>query len=123
MYCPKCRYEYKEGVTKCPDCGVDLVVKLPPEDTEEYIEYTEILETFNPGDVAILKSILDEEDITYYFHGENFGRMGAMMEPSRLMVKTDEADEARELISGLKLNTNAINVSNEGEEEEVEEEA
>jgi hypothetical protein len=123
MYCPKCRYEYQEGVTQCPDCGVDLVVDLPPEDTEEYIEYTEILETFNPGDVAILKSVLDEEDITYFFHGENFGRMGAMMEPSRLMVKSDEAEEARELISGLKLNTNAINVSGEAEEEEVEEEA
>jgi len=121
MYCPICRYEYQEGVTKCPDDGVDLVAELPPEDTEEYIEYTEILETFNPGDVAILKSILDEEDITYYFHGENFGRMGAMMEPSRLMVKTDEADDARELIAGLKLNTNAINIPEEGEEEEVEE--
>jgi hypothetical protein len=24
-FCPKCRYEYKEGIGTCPDCGVALV--------------------------------------------------------------------------------------------------
>lgn len=25
MFCPKCKYEYEEGHTKCSDCGVSLV--------------------------------------------------------------------------------------------------
>ena len=41
-WCPKCRNEYVEGKTHCPDCDVDLVEELsfekeeilPPEDYE-----------------------------------------------------------------------------------------
>ncbi|UCC78883.1 MAG: hypothetical protein JSW64_11440 [Candidatus Zixiibacteriota bacterium] len=32
MYCPKCRAEYVEGITECPDCGVSLVTELPTEE-------------------------------------------------------------------------------------------
>lgn len=41
-WCPKCRNEYIEGITKCADCGSELVDELPQEDdmpqlTEEQI--------------------------------------------------------------------------------------
>lgn len=29
-YCPACEAEYKPGVTRCPDCDVELVAALPP---------------------------------------------------------------------------------------------
>lgn len=32
MYCPKCRTEYVEGITECPECGVSLVAELPTEE-------------------------------------------------------------------------------------------
>lgn len=28
-FCPKCRYEYRQGVQICPDCGETLVASLP----------------------------------------------------------------------------------------------
>lgn len=31
MYCPECFGEYREGIDECADCGVPLVVSLPPE--------------------------------------------------------------------------------------------
>lgn len=34
-WCPKCKYEYREGFTVCADCGVKLVEKLEEERTEE----------------------------------------------------------------------------------------
>jgi hypothetical protein len=31
-FCPKCRYEYRDGITRCPDCDEVLVSALPPAD-------------------------------------------------------------------------------------------
>ena len=33
-WCPKCKYEYVAGMTKCADCGSELVDELPSEDME-----------------------------------------------------------------------------------------
>jgi len=30
MYCPQCRAEFREGFTRCSDCGIELVEVLPP---------------------------------------------------------------------------------------------
>lgn len=35
MWCPKCRYEYREGITVCPDCGSPLVESLEEYDKEQ----------------------------------------------------------------------------------------
>jgi hypothetical protein len=29
MFCPNCKAEYREGFTRCADCGVELVYELP----------------------------------------------------------------------------------------------
>ena len=33
-WCPKCRYEYRDGIKMCPDCKVELVDERPPIDNE-----------------------------------------------------------------------------------------
>ncbi len=36
-WCPSCKNEYREGITVCADCGVDLVDELPEDDDSESI--------------------------------------------------------------------------------------
>ena len=62
-----------------------------------------ILETYNPGDIAFLKSLLDSEGITYFFNGEHFSYVKQMAIPVRLMVKKDEAEKVRELIKDVNI--------------------
>jgi hypothetical protein len=118
MFCPICRVEYRQGFTKCSDCGVELVAELPPEPPEakpEFVDYKEVLTTFNPADIAFIKSILNEENITYFFQGENFLRMQPLALPARLMVKTDQVDKAVEILKDIKLRFFGININDDTE--------
>jgi hypothetical protein len=100
MFCPQCRTEYREGFTVCADCQVDLVAALTPE--PEFVEYDEILETYNPADIAVIKSLLESEGITYYFKGDHL-TLRPIGDAARLMVSRQDAETARELLSDLDL--------------------
>jgi hypothetical protein len=110
MFCPKCGAEYREGFTECADCMVPLVWEKPPETRKvlEYVEYAEVLRTFNPADIALIKSILDGEDITYFVRGEHFLLMRPLADPAVLMVKEDEVEAAREVLKDLDLKFKGI---------------
>jgi len=118
MFCPTCRVEYLRGFNKCSDCGVELVATLPPEPPEsvpEFVDYKEVLITFNPADIAFIKSILGAEKIIYFFQGENFLRIQPLALPARLMVKTDQVEKTVEILKGMKLNFLGITVSADSE--------
>jgi hypothetical protein len=72
MFCPQCRAEYREGFYICRDCGVTLVSELPPEPAPGCLEFEEILIALSASDVAMIKSLLHSEGITYHFHFFNF---------------------------------------------------
>ena len=38
MWCPKCKAEYRKGITICAECGTELVEKLDEENDKEYTE-------------------------------------------------------------------------------------
>lgn len=113
MFCPKCGYEYRHGFTVCSDCNVELVDSLPPEPPQEYVEYEEIYSTFNPADIAFIKSLFDSNGITYHFHGEHFSYIKPLALPVRLMVSKDHAETARELLKESNLSFLGINLHNE----------
>ena len=110
MFCPKCRTEYRDGFDICADCHVPLVAKLEAEPELEFIEYDEVLSTFNTGDIALVKTILDSADIVYFFQGENFAYVRPLIEPARLLVKIDQVEVAKEMIKDLDLNYAGINL-------------
>ena len=125
MFCPKCRTEYREGFYVCSDCNSDLLDELPevpPEPKPEFIEYVEVMGTYNPADVALIKSILEAEGITYYFNADHFMKVYLLGEQARLMVKKDEVEKAKELLQGLNLSIIGIDLRKaESEDEQFEE--
>jgi len=100
MYCPKCGSGYREGFSKCADCEADLVEGQPPEAEDEvrYVEMVEVFSTYNPGDIAVIKSVLDGEDIHYYFQGENANLMVGGGSYARLLVKADQVERVKEIL-------------------------
>jgi len=65
--------------------------------------YELLIETSNPADVALIKSLLDSEGILYFVHGEAFSAVRPLVEPVRFLVAEDRLDEAKDLIAGLHL--------------------
>jgi hypothetical protein len=110
MYCPDCKSEFIEGLTRCPVCHVALVNALPADPEPQFVEYTEVLATYNPADVAFLKSLLDSEGIQYFFKGEHFMYMRPLADPVRLMIRSDQVDAARKLLEDVELSVTGINV-------------
>ena len=111
MFCPNCRYEYKPGVTRCPDCNELLVAELPPEEklVPEYIELVTVFESSNHSKILIAKSILDESGIDYHPGSDALvdlfggGRLGfnPVTGAVKFQVRPDDADTARELLADL----------------------
>ena len=71
---------------------------------DEY-EFEEVLTTSNPADVAFMKSILDSEQLSYFFDGEHFSQLlpAGMLAPARLMVRKDHVQKAVDILKVLTL--------------------
>jgi hypothetical protein len=72
------------------------------------MDYKLLIETSNPADIALIKSLLDAEDILYFVHGEAFNAVRLMVEPVRFMVAEDRLEDAEELIGELRLSYGSI---------------
>jgi hypothetical protein len=106
MICPNCRAEYQEGVRVCADCGEPLVSALPAEPPPPTgdLDLVEVLATYNPGDVAILRSVLDANAVEYFMHNEHFAHLRPMVEPTRLLVRGEQVELVQDLLKNLRLN-------------------
>ncbi len=111
MYCPDCRAEYREGIATCPDCEVQLVAEMPPENPDA--DLVPVFETADVSLVPIVKSLLDSAGIPYVAQGEEalsvlpVGRWGAGISQSgrglaaTFRVEEGRAEEAAELLRPL----------------------
>lgn len=76
-----------------------MPIKTPDEFEDE--EFVEAFSTYQQGDIAFIKSVLDGEGITYFFQGESSIMLIAAGAYARLLVKADEADRAKEILRDL----------------------
>jgi hypothetical protein len=103
MFCPICRSEYREGFTACAECEVALVNELPPEPEPEFHDFIEVMTVFDEGAIALIKSVFDDAGLIYYFHGEYSHRLVPLPFATRLMVREDDASEAKRILTELDL--------------------
>ena len=103
MFCPKCGAEYNEGVLICADCDIPLVPVVPEKRRTKDIDFVSVVRTFNPQDIAIIESLLEESGIEYYIQGATSMTTYPLIDPANVLVVKAQADEARELLKDLDL--------------------
>ena len=69
-YCPNCKYEYKDNIEECPDCGAKLVDKLEGE-TFENIKYVPFRSLPSRLYAEMLKEALENEGIPSIIKGDD----------------------------------------------------
>jgi hypothetical protein len=110
MFCPECGTEYAPGVTRCEECGVDLVAEPPPAavDTAEWKDLVTVLVTDDPALVPVARSMLEAEGIPCFARGDGLqdlvglGRVGGsnlVFGPVELQVPRGREAEARALLA------------------------
>lgn len=103
MFCPKCRAEYTQGIHKCPECNINLIRALPTVPAPEFVDYQEVLTTFSPVDIAMIRSLLEGMHIDFHFQGEFFNYVDPMVQPAKLMVRRDQIAEVGEILKDLRI--------------------
>ncbi|MCF8240685.1 MAG: zinc-ribbon domain-containing protein [Melioribacteraceae bacterium] len=104
MICPKCEYEYIDGVTVCPDCGAELIPKSDFEGNlvhhDDWIiihttDHEYIAENYkaNLAGANIESTILSQKD-------HNFPTVGDFS-VIKLMVKKSDAEEAMRILQDI----------------------
>jgi hypothetical protein len=73
-FCPKCKYEYKEDIKECPDCGARLVKNLP-EDSPQGIHYVPFRSLPSRLYAEMLQEALKKEGIPSIIKGDDVGIM------------------------------------------------
>jgi putative signal transducing protein len=102
MICPQCVARYPQGVTRCPECDVELVDEAvrAPQDIAEWMDDVVVLETTDEGHLMVARSLLEAEGISCFAHGEEGQQlMGAG--PVRLRVRLADQEAARALLAHL----------------------
>ena len=104
MICPKCEYEYVDGITKCADCGNDLI---PVEEFEGNLvhpsDWAIIYTCSETYEAEMLKAnlmgagikslILGQKDSSYPGVGD--------LAVVKLLVHKDDIEEAQKIIDDI----------------------
>ena len=104
MLCPKCEYEYHEGITVCPDCATELVTienfegnLTHPKDWVIVYSCADIVEA------DMLKSNIGGADIDVLVLNQNDSSFPVVGDLSviKILVRKDDAEDAVAIINDI----------------------
>jgi len=118
--CPSCGSELElseeERESKkihCPECEAFIDFTFKPPKVLEVQNYTFLLSSLNQGDIGLIKSILDDNEIDYYVNGDNFLSVRPLLEPVQFYVNANQFEEARNLLKDFDLKIFGFSARNE----------
>jgi hypothetical protein len=147
-YCkkPECQEQLNKGTLPempeeitCPVCSAILQLsdeeietrKIHCSNCEAFMDYNfnppkvlksealeEVFSSLNLGDLAVVKSMLQDANIDYSVFGENFLSTDPLIQPARIVVRASQVEEAKELLKEFEPNIFGISKNNETEDEE-----
>jgi len=110
IICPNCAGEIElsederlEGKVHCPQCEVAIDFTAIPTEILDKENFVELLYSLNQGDIALIKSLLDNFGIAYYITGENFLNIDPLIQPARFFINVTQEAEAREALKDFEL--------------------
>jgi hypothetical protein len=95
------------GVITSTSAPISAALSSHPEEVDHMprkpalYDFEMVMEINNAGDQAFLRSILDAEGIDYFIQGETVAPYIFHAVPMRLMVRKDQAENARELLENF----------------------
>lgn len=102
MFCPACRSEYLPGITRCPQCDLDLVDELPLEDEELLSEtLVEIHRAAGNSRAHLIASVLKGSGIPVLVESTGLESPYPPLAVSQgvpLKVRASDAERAREVL-------------------------
>ena len=106
----KQKQELRKHIDGCKDCmdALQAIFNMPTGGDARRnakIDYKKVYSTFNPQDTALLKSILEENNIDYYVTNEWSGGVYPHGTGMDIMVVETQAEEARRLIEDFRNKT------------------
>jgi Putative prokaryotic signal transducing protein len=96
-FCPNCEAEYKEGITVCPDCQIELVDELTPENRVHDRSAGEpvALQSFKTGaEAEMVRELLEQNGIRSFVEGGDFAVIPSSFS-QEVVVMVDERDLPR----------------------------
>lgn len=104
-FCPKCGAEFIEGVTKCSDCGVELVASPPPLDQKEQPELNlvEVWRASHELEAQIIRGLLESHGIDCALKGEAVRLTHSIavdgLAEVKILVRPEDAEKAEKTIA------------------------
>jgi len=104
MFCPQCGSGYREGFTRCTECDVDLVARLPEElpEPDHNAEYVAITTVEGQLQLSQIRSFLESNGIPSEVEGESarniYGITVDGLAAAQVLVPKEQAATAIELL-------------------------
>ena len=120
--CPNCQSLFKVGIDelqaggfRCPECDSFIVLLDGKPEMLADKNYVQLLSSLNQGDIAIIKSMLDDAEVDYYLTGENFLGVRPLLEPAIFYVNEKDLELAKDILKDFELHLFGFSANNEEE--------
>jgi putative signal transducing protein len=104
MFCPRCKAEYRVGFTRCNECDLPLVYRLPPEhqDISEMEPELVVVRTYNNKlDADVARMTLEAAGIESMLRSEGVSVIQSfpIAKEIELLVTSEDAHDADQILS------------------------